>query len=70
MRIVSSKAVAGIIEVRLDSPGADHPMKARVVWCKKLGFRLYEVGLEFTDRKAVAHVVEWISVWTGKKGAA
>jgi hypothetical protein len=67
MRIVSKKALQGVVEVTLQTAGVDEAMRANVVWCKKIGFRVYEVGLEFVDKQAVRHVVNWIATWSGGK---
>ena len=63
-RVIASKALNGSVSLIISGLGFDQTLKARVVRCKKLGFRIYEVAVEFIDAKDVAPVIEWISRWS------
>jgi len=69
IRVISTRGLSGVVKVSLQGAGIDQTFKARVVWVKKVSFRVFEVGLEFVDRRAVRHLVEWIAVWSGKPRA-
>lgn len=64
MRVISKKALEGTITVLLSGKGIDQKLKARVTRCKKVGFRVYEVALQFVDVKQMRAVVEWIAFWS------
>ena len=64
MRVISKKALEGTITVLLTGKGIDQKLKARVTRCKMVGFRVYEVALQFVDAKQMRAVVEWIAFWS------
>ena len=66
IRVISNRAITGVVKVSLHGAGIDQTFKAKVVWIRKISFRVYEVGLEFTDQQAVRHLLQWIAVWSGK----
>jgi hypothetical protein len=51
MKMKSSRApkvgLGDVVSVTLHYPLGDLPIRARVVWMKKLAYRSYEIGLEF-----------------------
>ncbi len=50
LRLQCTKAVgAGVGKVVLRDRNHTVEVQGRVVWCKKVGFRRFEVGLEFVD---------------------
>ena len=64
MRVISTKALSGTITVSIMGKGIDQKLKARVTRCKKIGFRVHEVALQFLDDKQVKRLVEWIAFWS------
>jgi len=68
-RVISSRALSGIVNVTISGRGIDHSLKARVAWSRKLGFRMYDVGLEFIDCGTARQIVGWIAVWSGRPAA-
>jgi hypothetical protein len=64
MRLISSKALSGIITVSLIGKGIDQKLRARVTRCKKVGFRVHEVAVQFVDDKQMRKLVEWIAFWS------
>lgn len=70
MRIIAKRELKGIVDVSLSGGGIDQTVRARVIWTKKAGFRVYEVGLAFVDVHEVRQLVEWLSKWGTPKSAA
>jgi hypothetical protein len=46
-RVLSKKRVNGVGLIRIKMTGGLLLVQSRVAWCRRLGFRKYEVGLEF-----------------------
>jgi hypothetical protein len=64
MRVISSKALSGVITVSLSGRGFDQKLRARVTRCKKVGFRVYEAAFQFLDDRQVRKIVEWLAFWS------
>ena len=47
MRILGNRKLTGKLDVTLWDTELGLKRRAEVIWCKRLGFRKYEVGLEF-----------------------
>ena len=47
MRILAKRKLTGKLDVTLWDTELGLNRRAEVIWCKRLGFRKYEVGLEF-----------------------
>jgi hypothetical protein len=70
MRIISNRALSGTVTVSLIGKGIDQTLRARVVWSRKISFRVYEIALQFVDRRAMRHLVNWIAAWSSRPPAA
>jgi hypothetical protein len=70
IRLISSRALSGIVKVSISGKGIDQMLQARVLRCTKISFRVYEVALEFVDHQNMRHVVEWISRWSSMRRAS
>src|SRR5262245_221365 len=64
VRVIASKALSGVVNLSISGMGIDQALKARVVRTTKLGFRIYEVALEFINAREIAPVLDWISKWS------
>jgi len=69
VRVISSKPLKGEVAITLYGPGVEQTLKARVVWCKKHGFRMHEVGLAFVAAGNTKSVVQWIAQWASQNMA-
>jgi hypothetical protein len=51
MGVIASRPRKGEIDVIVDSETMGEPIlvRAHVRWCRKLGFRRFQIGLEFVD---------------------
>lgn len=55
MRVHSTRRLRGTVRVVIHNRTGPHlQLKARVVWCERLGFRRHMAGLEFIDPPASA----------------
>jgi hypothetical protein len=70
MRIIAKRELKGVVDVSLNGGGIDQTVRARVIWTKKISFRVYEVGLAFVDAREVRQLVEWLSKWGTPNTAA
>ena len=66
MRVLSKKAMDGLISINLSAPGFEQSLKARVVWRRKLGFRMHELGIQFLEAQSMRPLMGWIAFWSGK----
>ena len=59
LRVVSKQRFEGEGTVTIKANGRELLIPTRVVWCRKAGFRRYELGLEFTRvTEEVARMLE------------
>ena len=49
MRVRCSRRSSGIVEVQLWTVKCRTTVQAKIVWARRIGFRNYELGLEFRD---------------------
>lgn len=70
VRLISSRALSGVVKLNISGRGIDQVLQARVLRCKKVSFRVYEVALEFVGHQNMKHVVEWISRWSSLRRAS
>ena len=49
MRVRCPRRCSGIVEVQLWTVTRQTTVQAKVVWTRRIGFRKYELGLEFRD---------------------
>jgi hypothetical protein len=66
MRVLSKKPMEGLVTIKLFAPGFEQSLKARVVWRRKLGFRMHELGIQFLEAAAVRPLMGWLAFWSGK----
>ena len=50
MRVTCRRMPKEVVEFELNTDVDPMPVRAKVAWAKKMGFRKYEVGLHFIDR--------------------
>ena len=49
MRIRTTRRMSGLVDVKLWTANQQATVKAKIVWTRRIGFRRYELGLEFRD---------------------
>jgi len=64
IRIIAKKELRGFHDLVIEARGVQHTLRVRVIWTKKVAFRMYEVGLTFVDAAEVKHLAEWIALWS------
>jgi hypothetical protein len=69
MRFIGKKMISGPIDIAIMGKGIDLKLKAKVVRCKKMGFRCYEVAVQFLDDREIKRVVDWIAFWSANRRA-
>jgi hypothetical protein len=69
MRFIGKKMLSGPIEVSIMGKGIEIKLKAKVVRCKKLGFRCYESAVQFLDDREIKRIVDWIAFWSANRRA-
>ena len=69
MRFVGKKTMTGTVDLAIMGKGIDLKLKAKVVRCKKLGFRCYEVAVQFLDDREIKRIVDWIAFWSTNRRA-
>ncbi|HWB18774.1 MAG TPA: PilZ domain-containing protein [Phycisphaerales bacterium] len=66
LRIISSRALKGDLDLTLSAPGIEQTVNARVIWCKKHAFRTFEIGIAFTNCVQTRKVMRWIAHWSAR----
>lgn len=64
IRIIAKKELRGLHDLVIEARGIQHAVRVRVIWSKKVAFRMYEVGLSFIDASEVRDLASWIAMWS------